>query len=337
MAANSNPRRVPEPMLATLGAPPTGPVWAVEFKWDGFRSICRAAGSSVTVFTRNGADASSTFPELADVPAGLGHDVVLDGEIVALDRFGRPSFTRLQRRWPMRRRPSSALMREVPVRLFAFDVLSVGSTDLTSRAYSERRQVLDELAATSASSVLVVPPSWHDVDPVDMLAAAAETRVEGIVSKRVDSKYVSGRSRHWVKTPVRNTAELVVVGWWPTGGAKRTGRVGSLLLAGRDSHGNLTVVGQVGSGFSDVERRRLHGLLVQITCARPPVVHGMEIGRGIQWVDAVHVGEVAFREYVPGRGLRHCSWKGLRRTSVDDVGLPLAHDASRGAVDLPPQ
>jgi bifunctional non-homologous end joining protein LigD len=299
----------------------------VEFKWDGFRGILRADGSTVRVYTRNGAEALSTFPERAEVPAGLGHDVVLDGEIVAPDRFGRPSFTRLQQRWPMRRRPSRALMREVPVRLFVFDVLARGATDLTSKPYSVRRQVLDELAAASTSDVLVVPPWWQGVDPLDMLATVADNRVEGIMSKHVDSTYVSGRSRHWVKTPVRNTAELAVVGWWPPGGPARGDRVGSLLLAGRDPGGQLTVVGQVGSGFSDAERRRLYALLIEIPRTRSPVVHGSEIARGVQWVDPVHVGEVAFREYVPRREPRHCSWKGLRLVNVDDIGMPLSHDA----------
>ena len=192
-----------------------------------------------------------------------------------------------------------------------------------------------ELAAASTSAVLVEPPWWQGVEPLDMLATAAENRVEGIVSKHVDSKYVSGRSRQWVKTPVRNTSELVVVGWWPPGGPGRADRIGSLLLAGRQPDGNLTLVGQVGSGFSDAERRRLHAMLIKIPRARPPVVHNAEIARGVQWVDPVHVGEAAFREYVPGRGLRHCSWKGLRQTSIDDVGMPVSHDAGPESVDEP--
>lgn len=181
MVTDASAPAVPEPMLATLGVPPTGAQWATEFKWDGFRGMVRARGSGVSVYTRNGAEALSTFPELAGVPAGLGQDVILDGEIVALDGSGRPSFTRLQRRWPMRRRPSAALMREVPVHLFAFDVLAIGKTDVTDRPYSERRGLLDELAAASTSDVLVVPPWWQGVDPNDMLAAAADNGVEGIL------------------------------------------------------------------------------------------------------------------------------------------------------------
>lgn len=256
------------------------------------------------------------------MPAGLGQDVILDGEIVALDASGRPSFTRLQRRWPMRRRPSATLLREVPVRLFAFDVIAIGNTAVTDRPYSMRRGLLDELAAASTSDVLVVPPWWQGVDPDDMLAAAADNGVEGIVSKRIDSRYVPGRSKNWVKAPLRPSCELAIVGWWPPGGPSRQGRIGSLLLAGRGSDGQLHVVGQVGSGFSDPERRRLYELLAGVASARPTVNDASEGTRGVHWVNAVYAGEVAFRGYLPGRGLRHASWKGLRQSGIATIGMP---------------
>lgn len=259
------------------------------------RGRLRSAGSTVSLYTRNGAEVLSTFPELAGVAGGLGCDVVFDGEIVALDRFGRPSFTRLQQRWPMRRRPSSTLLHEVPVRFFAFDALARGSSDLTTRPYLERRRVLDEFAAASTSDVLVVPPSWQGVDPRHMLAAAADQSVEGIVSKRIDSHYVSGRSRDWIKSPVRTSCELAIVGWWPPNGPSRRNEIGTLLLAGRGPDGSLSVVGQVGTGFSEAERRRLYELLVKIPSARAPIVPEPAT-HGVHWVDPVHVGEVAFRE-----------------------------------------
>jgi bifunctional non-homologous end joining protein LigD len=116
-----------------------------------------------------------------------------------------------------------------------------------------------------------------------------------------------------VKTAVRTSCELAIVGWWPPAGPARRDRIGSLLLAGRGPDGRLTLVGQVASGLSDVERRRLYALLVKIPRARPQVAHEKQI-RGVHWVDPVYTGEVAFREYIPGRGLRHPSWKGLRDT-----------------------
>lgn len=156
-----SPRRVipPKPMLAMLGELPAGPGYSTEIKWDGFRLSVSADQAGVDVYTRGGANASSTFPELAGIRDALGgRQAVLDGELVALDGLGRPSFSRLQQRWPMRRRPAAALLRQVPVRFYAFDVVGLDGGDLTGLAYSRRREVLEELGAAAAgSSVFVVP------------------------------------------------------------------------------------------------------------------------------------------------------------------------------------
>lgn len=300
-------------MLPTLGEPPAGPAWQTEFKWDGFRLLVSAAASGVDLYTRNGANASSTFPELDGLRDALsGRQAVLDGEVVALGRSGRPSFTRLQQRWPMRRRPGAELLRSVPVRFFAFDVIALDGRDLTGVAYARRRLVLEELGgeAASRSAVLVVPPSWPDVEPSVMLEVAREQVLEGIVAKKVDSVYVSGRSQNWIKTPVRQSCELAIVGWSERGGPGGGEQVGSLLMAGRGPDGQWTVVGEIGTGFSTAERRRLYRLLAGV--ARHTAVAAGAPDVGWHWVEPAYVGEVAYREYVPGRGLRHGAWKGLR-------------------------
>jgi bifunctional non-homologous end joining protein LigD len=315
------PIPLPDPMLATLGTPPAGPGWAVEYKWDGFRARCLIDGSSVKVFSRNAADVSSTFPELASIAAATGQRrLLLDGEIVALDQLGRPSFSRLQQRWPIRRRPTRTLLEQVPVCFFAFDLLVLGDEDFTARTYVERRQALSGLSLNRARP-LVVPPYWDDAKPSDMLAAAAENGIEGIVAKRLESQYVSGRSKAWIKSPVRLSCELAVVGWWPPSGPVRSERIGALLLAGRRSDGQLTIVGQVGSGLSDAERRRLYALLAPLAITSPPVRDAPTLG-GVHWVKPRYVGEVAFREYTPHRGLRHASWKGLRERRIAEIGMP---------------
>lgn len=312
MGAERHDRAVPPaPMLPTLGEPPVGPGWSTEIKFDGFRTMCSVAASGVDVYTRNGANASSTFPELEGLRDALsGRRAVLDGELVALGASGRPSFTRLQQRWPLRRRPSATLLRAVPVRFFAFDVLVLDDRDVSGLKYSQRRELLDGLGGAAQWPVLVVPPAWTDVEPRDMLDIAREHGLEGVVAKRVDSVYVSGRSRSWIKSPVRLSCELAIVGWSegvsPGGG----GQIGTLLVAGRAPDGRLLVVGEVGSGFSGAERRRLYRLLAAIprsTAAAAAAPDG-----AWHWVEPEYVGEVAYREYVPGRGLRHSSWKGLR-------------------------
>ncbi|MBY0286760.1 MAG: DNA ligase [Mycobacteriaceae bacterium] len=277
----------------------------------------------VTVFTRNGADVTRTFPEVASGVAGAvgGRPVVLDGEIVALDQAGRPSFERLQRRWPQQRRPKPELLRQVPVRFFAFDVLARDGEDIVTWPYLERRALLDSLAVVETSKTLTVPRFWTDVSPAVMLEVAAENSVEGIVVKRVDSPYRPGRSNLWLKCPLRATAELIIAGYLPSSGP--AGRVGSLLIAGRDGEGRLVLVGQVGTGFSESARRQLFGLLHRIQRRTPPVVNAPAMDHGIRWVEPNHVGEVAYRNYRPGRGLRHTSWKGLREdTDPSRIGLP---------------
>ncbi|MDR7170490.1 ATP-dependent DNA ligase [Nocardia kruczakiae] len=207
--------RVPAPMLATAGRPPAqSDLWAVEMKWDGMRAITTFAGDQARLFSRNGREATSSFPELTAALAdtAAGREFVLDGEVIAPDLpSGVPSFRRLQRRMHIAR-PPAGLIASVPVQLFVFDVLSIDDTDLTGRPYTVRRELL---AAMELTSTLVrVPPYWTDVTGEQMLDVAAEHGLEGIVSKRLDSIYRPGqRSRAWIKTALRRSADVVVAGW----------------------------------------------------------------------------------------------------------------------------
>ncbi|WP_232425894.1 ATP-dependent DNA ligase [Mycobacterium sp. JS623] len=303
----------PEPMLATLRpVPASGDGVAVEWKYDGQRTAVVVDPTGTWIVSRNGVDVSRTFPELAAIGDEFGgRRVILDGEIVAVDAQGRPSFTRLQRRWPQHRRPTPTLLREVPVRVLAFDIVALGNRSLTGLPYCERRDILAELTDGLTSPVLTVPQSFSDVSPADMLQIAGQHGMEGVVVKRVDSPYVSGRTTLWTKHPVRSTAQLLIVAFWHAGGPGGARSVGSVLLAGHNAAGDLVVVGQVGTGFSASTRRHLFELLDPIRRTDPPVVSAPEVP-GAVWVQAETVGEVAYREYVAGRWLRHTSWKGLR-------------------------
>lgn len=317
-------RTAPAPMLPTLGPPPRGPGWAVEFKFDGQRAQIMIDAGEVTVFSRAGADVTRAFPELAAVAAAVGNrQVVLDGEIIAPDVEGRPSFSRLQQRWPQNRRPTAQLLRQVPVRFVAFDVLALDGHDLTPAAYVDRRAALDRLAPLAHEHpILAVPRAWTDVSPAEVLAVAAAHAMEGVVSKRLDSPYQSGRSNLWVKSPVRATAELIVVGYARSSGPGGANSIGTLLLAGRDAGGDLVVVGTVGTGFSSSMRRHLYTLLSTLDDAEP-LRTGPGLREGFRWVQPVYVGEVAYREYTPGGLLRHTSWKGLRPVPSTQIGLPI--------------
>lgn len=315
----------PQPMLATLGkVPASSEGYSLEFKHDGQRGTAVATPGAVWLFSRNGADVTATFPEvttaLSEALPSARRQVVLDGEIVALDREGRPSFTRLQRRWPQNRRPSLALLQEVPVRLFVFDVMAVDDHDVTGMPYWRRRELLEELLGDVASPTLVVPPAFTDVSPAAVLEVAAEHQYEGILCKRLTSTYRPGRSSAWTKVPARMSSEVVIVGLY----GSRSRGVGAVLVAAHDSTGELRLLGRVGSGFASKTRRELYALLSEHRVDASPIRDAVE-DRYIQWVAPAFVAEVAYREYIVGQGLRHASWKGLRPTPEKTVTWDLPH------------
>lgn len=313
------------PMLATAGKPPARYAdFAIEAKYDGQRGIAIYRDGTVTLLSRNGADITHTFPEIAAaLPAtALGRPVVLDGEIVALDAKGVPSFGRLQRRWPQNRRPSAALLKDCPVQFFAFDVLSRDGRATTGHPYVERRALLEALAAEGPSRVFRFPANWTDCDPEVVLAAAAELGLEGIVSKRLDSVYLPGRrSSCWIKTPLRRRSEFVVGGWLPGEGINRH-TVGALLVGAYDDGAQLQFCGVVSSGLSAHHRRVLARQLAVLHCERAPFTdaHLGVLAPHVRWVAPALIGDVEYREF--NGSLRHASWKGLRQ-DLSDVGAVL--------------
>lgn len=306
-------------MLATLGKiPPNSEGYSLEFKHDGQRGTAVSRPGSVWLFSRNGADITDTFPEistaLAEVLPDARRQIILDGEIVALDREGRPSFARLQRRWPQNRRPSFALLQQVPVRYFAFDIMALDDADVSGLPYWRRRELLEELLGETSSPTVVVPPAFTDVMPLDVLEVAAEHHYEGVLCKRLTSTYRPGRSNAWTKVPARMRHEFVIAGFY--GGRSRG--VAAVLVAAHDGQGQLRLLGRVGSGFASKTRHELFALLSERRTSTPPIRDAVE-DRFIQWVHPVFVAEVAFREHIAGQGLRHASWQGLRPSPAETV------------------
>jgi len=184
------------PMLASAGPLPSGPGWGFEFKWDGVRAIAYV-DERVRLVSRNDRDISASYPELQAVADLVEHPVVLDGEIVALDAAGRPSFGSLQSRMHVGH-PSAELLRQVPVGYYVFDLLEDDGERLVRTRYVERRRRLEALGLTGGTTVQV-PPSFAGVDGADILEAARDNGFEGVVAKRLDSPYEPGRrSRHWL-------------------------------------------------------------------------------------------------------------------------------------------
>jgi bifunctional non-homologous end joining protein LigD len=189
-------------MLATNGLPPTGPGWAFEPKWDGYRGIVTTSGGRVRLTSRQTNNFSDQYPELTEALAELcgERSVVLDGEIVALADDGRPSFRLLQRR---NGRPTEMLRKRVPVSYYVFDVLALDGESVCGLPYSRRRELLSGLGLVGSPQVQVSPSytAADDMDGWKLLNTIRILGLEGIVSKRLDSTYQPNtRSRRWIKT-----------------------------------------------------------------------------------------------------------------------------------------
>jgi bifunctional non-homologous end joining protein LigD len=300
------------PMLATASPLPHPPGWAFEFKWDGVRSIV-SVDDGVRAMSRNDRDVSASYPELdVLIDAAAGRRLVLDGEIVAINNSGRPDFGLLQQRMHVQR-PTSSLLRQTPVSFFAFDLLEADGESLISLPYAQRRDLLEGLDLPRPP-VIDVPPSFHDVSGEDLLAVAEAQGLEGVVAKRLSSRYLPGRrSSDWVKVPIWKTTEAVIGGWQP-GEGSRESTIGSLLLGVYDDDGRLTYIGHVGTGFSEAVLRQLSAALAPLATSDSPFANEVPrlLARKARWVEPSLVGEVMFRTWTQDGRLRHSTWRGLR-------------------------
>jgi bifunctional non-homologous end joining protein LigD len=312
-------------MKATAGDLPTDDGWAFEVKWDGMRALTFIDGDRWRVQSVNQRDVTRSWPELAGLPESLpAGTALLDGELVATDDEGRPDFGRLQHRMHVTD-PAEALRRaaEVPVTYVVFDILHLDGHDLTTLPWRDRRRLLDQAVEPG---VRWRPSPVHD-DGVELLAAATERLLEGIVAKRVDSPYVPGsRARTWRKVKVRRRQEMVVGGWLP-GEGSRHGHLGALLVGYHAAPGDdgLRYAGRVGTGFREAELQRLAGLLADLetgTCPFDPPPPRGDLVRGATWVRPELVAELAFGEWTGDGRLRHPSYLGLR-TDKDAADVTL--------------
>jgi len=289
------------PMLATLGSVEklTGAQYAFEGKFDGYRLLVEVDHGRLRLQSRSGRDVTAEYPQLQSLAADLAdHDVILDGEVVALDADGVPSFGEMQNR-----------VRATRIEFWAFDIIRLDGRSLLRAKYRDRRKVLETLAA---GTDLVVPP-LIDGDGPDALEYSRNKKWEGVVAKKWDSTYQPGRrSSAWIKDKNWNTQEIVIGGWREGNGGRSSG-IGALLM-GIPGEGGLRFVGRVGTGFSDKELSRLKAILAPLhTDESPfdPPLPRLE-ARGVTYVRPQLVGEVRYGEWTSDGRLRHPSWRGLR-------------------------
>ncbi|MGH3712152.1 MAG: non-homologous end-joining DNA ligase [Micromonosporaceae bacterium] len=302
------------PMLATAGVLPVGDDWAYEFKWDGVRAIAALAEGRVRLYARSGAEITAAYPELAPLGKELP-DAVLDGEMVAFDAAGRPSFERLAERMHVRDPANAArLAVTTPVMYVIFDLLRLDGLELIAAPYRDRRAALDELELAG--------PHWQ-VSPMfdDGLAtadASAEFGLEGVMAKRLSSVYRPGaRTNDWVKVKQVSSIDLVVGGWRP---GERP--LGALLAGEPQPDGSLRFRARVGGGLADKMIRELLSQLEPLRRQENPFGGSIprEDARGAVWVEPRVVVEIAYGNETSVGRLRFPRFLRLRPDlSVEDL------------------
>jgi DNA ligase D-like protein (predicted ligase)/DNA ligase D-like protein (predicted polymerase)/DNA ligase D-like protein (predicted 3'-phosphoesterase) len=295
------------PMLATEGSVERlkATQWSFEGKWDGYRVIVDANRGQLNLRSRRGRDVTAEYPQFEALAADLAdHHVILDGEAVALDDKGVPSFSEMQNR-----------ARSTRVEYWAFDILHLDGRSLLRAKYSDRRRLLEALAEAGG---LIVPDLLPGNGP-EALEYARKQRWEGVIAKKRDSTYQPGRrSSSWIKDKIWCTQEVVIGGWRQGEGGRSSG-IGALVL-GIPAGGGLQFVGRVGTGFTEKDLAKLKKILKPLETDESPFNTRLptQDAKGVTFVRPELVGEVRYSERTSDGRLRQPSWRGLRPDKTPD-------------------
>jgi len=277
------------PMLPVRGElPPPGErkSWAYEMAWGGLRALVAVEGGRARVTDARGEDVSAAYPELHGLGPALGSRVaLLDGELIALDRGGRPDPRLLRRRSPRDGAPERRAVAEVPVSYLAYDLLHVAGRDTTGLPYEDRRELLEGLGV--GGERWDVAPSLGGAE--EALAASRDLGLEGVVAKRLDSPYEPGRrSPHWRLVENRETRQVVIGGWVPDGSGERV----RALLVGSPDEGGLRYAGPVRSGLA-ADGPELVRRLRRLSRKTSPFTDEVPVRGDVHWVRPTLAGEIA--------------------------------------------
>ncbi|MGO7673872.1 non-homologous end-joining DNA ligase [Rhizobium ruizarguesonis] len=305
------PARI-EPCLALLKArPPKGREWVYEIKWDGYRLAVHIEPTGVRILTRGGHDWTHRFPSIEAASRALPvATTILDGEAVVLDERGRPDFGLLQQSLAGRggKKTSSAAI------FMAFDLLYFDGHDLRRSELSMRRHLLEDLVPSGGQGEIRLSEEF-DADGDRLLASACEHGLEGIIAKRRDAPYRSGRLGDWLKIKCVQSDSFFVVGYEKSTAAR--GQVGSLLLAACKGD-DLVYVGSVGTGFKEKDAWALREMMDSITRKSPAIKYAGR-GKNVVWLQPTLIAEIEYRAWTEDGKLRHASYKGLREVQDNAV------------------
>jgi bifunctional non-homologous end joining protein LigD len=291
------PRRL-QPMLAVLtDAPFEDAGWVFESKWDGFRMVTSIEGGKVALFSRNGKIISESYRAVARALEKIKHDAVLDGELVALDAYGRARFQLLQ----------NALRSQANLRYYLFDLMFVDGADVRGLPLLERKERLRRLIPRDP---LLAFSAHRAEQGTRYFNVAHKQGLEGIMAKRAASPYLSGqRSGDWLKIKTARRQEVVIAGF--TAPRRTRPYFGSLVLAVRRDDG-WRYIGHVGTGFTHATLRDLYQRLLPLRTGRSPFKERVKDEAVTTWVKPQLVAEVKFTEWTSAGEMRHPAFLGLR-------------------------
>jgi bifunctional non-homologous end joining protein LigD len=289
------PREI-HPMLATLVEEAfDDPQWLYEVKWDGYRAVAFIHEGKARMVSRNQNDLTGEFTEIAQALQSLPvENAILDGEVVALDEEGRPSFSLMQQRTGMTQPGArTSRNRAVPIVYYAFDLLYFDGYNLMAAELEQRKELLKQIIPSDKGFV-----RYSDHYPehgTQLYAAARDKGLEGIVAKLRTSPYAQKRSRDWLKIKITRRQECVIAGYTDPKGSREN--FGSIVLGLYDQNGKLVHVGNAGSGFTGGTHAALWKRLKELKTDTNPFGEKIESTRKPHWVKPELVAEIKFSEW----------------------------------------
>lgn len=294
------------PMLATLTDQPFDlPGWVYEIKYDGYRTIARIEGNRVNLLSRNNLSFDDVFRPITKALTFLGFDCILDGEICILDKDGKPDFNALQNYQKTRK---GALV------FFIFDLLFFQGNDLTDMPLINRRKILESLPLPTGEQIQLSKCSSEN--GIDLFNAAKSMNLEGIIAKKANSKYSSGRSTEWLKIKNTNACEAVIIGYTVS---PRKVHFASIILGYFDK-GKLIYIGHAGTGFSHTIEKELYDAFQPIRRLEASIKDlPPKYKNSVVWLQPKLVCRIQFAEMTPDGKVRHCSFKGIIEKAAQEI------------------